>query len=287
MPSNTPTPETDEGIYVEFLPRVAAGAGVTQYFVSDDPVHLSHAKISIDRGNYTVRNERLAAQVLTHEIVHALGILRHVSPDFDTIMEVGNPYYLQDTLQPMSLLYSEDREAIRALYGRLDNGDTPTDFGAWASTSTHIHANGQHAAFGVSLRNGYAEPWAHGYLPETDLANNPTLTGAATWSGTLLGFTPGAEAVVGDARLGVNLGAMTGQADFTSLESWTAGEAPGNSGTGTQWGDGALGYSIAVAGNTFRQTGGDAGILTGAFFGKLHEGMGGVLERDDLTASRG
>ena len=53
------------------------------------------------------------------------------------------------------------------------------------------------------------------------------------------------------------------------------------------WGDGDLGYSIDVHGNTFRQTGGDDGILTGAFFGESHEGMGGTLEREDLTAAFG
>lgn len=31
----------------------------------------------------------------------------------------------------------------------------------------------------------------------------------------------------------------------------------------------------------------DDGFLTGAFFGHAHEGMGGTLERDDLTAALG
>ena len=33
------------------------------------------------------------------------------------------------------------------------------------------------------------------------------------------------------------------------------------------------------------QTGGDEGTVTGAFFGAVHEAMGGVLEREDLTAA--
>ena len=33
--------------------------------------------------------------------------------------------------------------------------------------------------------------------------------------------------------------------------------------------------------------GGDAGTVTGAFFGASHEGMGGVLVRDDLRAGFG
>ena len=53
------------------------------------------------------------------------------------------------------------------------------------------------------------------------------------------------------------------------------------------WGDGDLGYTIAVNGNTFVQTGGDTGTVTGAFLGRAHEGMGGVLERNDLSAGFG
>ena len=284
--------ELGNTIHVEFIPRAQfhsnAAATTWNNLGGSENVH-QNSYIQFSRGTNAYANDRQGVILLAHELLHALGIDGHVSPDFDSIMEDGDGIYStgQNSPQPVSLLYPVDREALRALYDALAPGDSPANLGAWASTFTHLHGNGEHAAFGVALRNGYAEPWAHGYLPETDLANNPTPTGAATWSGTLLGFTPGAEAVVGDARLGVNLGAMTGQADFTSLESWTAGEAPGNPGTGTQWGDGDLVYSIAVTGNTFKQTGGDDGILTGAFFGESHEGMGGVLERDDLTAAFG
>lgn len=118
--------------------------------------------------------------------------------------------------------------------------------------------------------------------------SNPTLAGTVTWNGALLGFTPNAAPVAGNAVVGVNLGTMTGSADFTNLESWAAGEAPGEAETGVAWGDGDLAYSITVNGNTFSQTGGgDDGFLTGAFFGEAHEGMGGTLERDDLTAAFG
>ena len=51
--------------------------------------------------------------------------------------------------------------------------------------------------------------------------------------------------------------------------------------------DGDLGYRIEVRGNTFVQTGGDTGTVTGAFFGPAHEGMGGVIVRDDLSAGFG
>ncbi len=74
---------------------------------------------------------------------------------------------------------------------------------------------------------------------------------------------------------------------YSRLEQWAAGAAPGNAGTGTMWEDGDLGYSIAVSGNTFKQTGGDTGSLTGIFTGQNHEGATGTLERSDLTAAFG
>ena len=53
------------------------------------------------------------------------------------------------------------------------------------------------------------------------------------------------------------------------------------------WHDGDLSYMVEIRGNTFVQTGGDVGTVTGAFFGSSHSGMGGVLERDDLSAGFG
>ena len=293
MPSATATSSgPDEGIYVEFMPasEFPLDAWGTTRNISfggpDDSLISADVLISKD---YSSNGDRQAVILLAHELIHALGMSdSHVAPHFDSIMEVSRSIYAtrQDNPQPMSLLYPVDREALRALYGGHLDAD-PGGFGPWASTSTHVHANGEHAAFGVAMRNGYAEPWAHGYLPDSDLADNPALTGTATWTGALLGFTPDAAPVAGDAALSVDLDTLDGRADFTNLESWATGQAPGETGSGMTWHDGDLGYSIAVSGNTFKQTGGDDGILTGAFFGESHEGMGGTLERDDLTAAFG
>ena len=43
-------------------------------------------------------------------------------------------------------------------------------------------------------------------------------------------------------------------------------------------------YRVEVRGNNFVQAGGDVDTVTGAFFGAAHEGMGGVIVTDDLSA---
>ena len=60
--------------------------------------------------------------------MHALGIQRHASQAFDSIMEGTVEIYKteQDIPQPLSLLYPVDREAVRALY--INGGDF-TQFG--------------------------------------------------------------------------------------------------------------------------------------------------------------
>ena len=243
--------------------------------------------IAINRA-YSSNGDRQAIILLAHELMHKLEFEHPPHSGYDTIIEgdltpqgYGTIYLeRQGKPQPLSLLYPIDREALRGLYD-------PGRLGSWADTSLHIAGHAQHAAFGVALRNGYAEPWAYGYLPNTALGANRSLSGDAAWTGELLGLTPEAAAVAGDARIGVNLASMSGRADFTNLETWGANVAPGAAGSGATWLDGDLGYSIAVRGNTFRETGGDDGRLTGIFTGRSHEGAAGTLERTDLTAAFG
>ena len=49
--------------------------------------------------------------------------------------------------------------------------------------------------------------------------------------------------------------------------------------------------SIALYGMSdgpqYRSTGRDFGVVTGVFFGEGHEGMGGVIERHDMSAAFG
>ena len=269
--------ELPNTIHVEFVPQSefydqsAAGTSWGEYML-------------LSRGTFPAyADERKAVILIAHEFVHSLGIGGHVSNSFDTIMEASNRVYdlAQGERQPASLLYPIDREAMRALYGPLLNSADPNELGPWSGMSEHLYVSNEHGAFGVARRNGYAEPWAYGTAPATDLAANRRLSGSAAWDGVLVGFTPTAKRVAGNAGIAVNLVSMDGTAAFTDLATIEG------SGATAQWGDGDLRYAIAVRGNTFRETGGDAGRLTGIFAGRSHEAVGGTLERADLTAAFG
>ena len=197
---------------------------------------------------------------------------------------------------PGQILFPLDRAALLAAYGRLQPGAQPEELtaenlGAWTDTSFHLRGDadfpGGQASFGVASGNGLIQPWAAGPTPWTNLVDNNDLSGSAAWNGALLGVTPSSETVAGDASLTVGLASLNGRIDFSNMEKWGVKEAPGAAGSGTTWGDGDLGYTIEVRGNTFIQTGGDDGKVTGAFFGVAHEAMGGVLERVDLAAGFG
>ena len=82
------------------------------------------------------------------------------------------------------------------------------------------------------------------------------------------------------------LGTLAGDLAFTGMRAWEAGDQVGAT-SGIVWGDGDLAYTVGVRGNTFVQTGGDDGIVTGIFAGARHEGMAGTLQRDDLAAAFG
>ena len=242
----------------------------------------------------TVRHhysDRYVPRMTMSALLRALGLLRRVdSADFPDS-------FLGDGSRPrIRHLPGIDGEALFAAYDRLAPGTLPEDLsaeslGPWDDTSFHLRGDldiaGGEAAFGVALRNGLARPWAAGTAPLSELGNNSALFGTASWNGALLGVTPAAETVAGQARLTVELRTLDADLAFSGLEHWGVEQAPGAAGTGARWGDGDLEYSIEIRGNTFHRAGGDDGEIVGAFFGAAHEAMGGVLERSDLTAGFG
>lgn len=294
---------SDGEILVEFVPRADWSISLTENYIgygrrwqesvsTGDPqrpwvFQVMAGRVWLDHTRVTGQDRM---EVLVHELLHTLG-RRHPDPRRfpDSIMNTPASGPEGHVLHPL------DREALLAVYGWLEPGATPAqlavDLGPWETGSLHIRgefaADGGAISFGVSLRNGQGQPWATGPAPTTALRDNRQLTGNATWSGRLLGLTPAAEAVAGSAELTVDIATLDGDLGFAGLESWASGAGPGAPATGSTWGTGALDYSVSVRGNTFVNTGGDDGEVTGAFFGAAHQSMGGVLRRADLTAAFG
>ena len=235
-----------------------------------------------------MREEEYTLSLIVHELIHAIGMNGHPEPE-------GFPASVMsytDDAMPGHVLFAADREMLLASYSVLEPGASAEqieDLGPWEDTSSHLRGDIESigVSFGVASRNGLGQPWASGPMPWTDLADNAILSEKVTWSGRILGFTPALEAVVGAADLAIEVETLGGQLDFTELEYWEANAAPGLAGSGKSWDDGDLQYLLNVQGNTFVQTGGDEGTVTGVFFGAEHQAMGGVLERTDLTAAFG
>ncbi len=280
--------ELPETIHVEFVPS-------EDHY---DPLGIAATSwgdyVQFNAGASELENELSMVLITAHELMHTMGLRGHVGGSrfdsligggervFDGYVQPSEEYAALLARRPTSGLYPVDREALRALYGPLRNGGGPESLGPWSSTSDHILVDTDVGAFGVrASHNGYAEPWAYGTRPSTDLANNRALSGSVTWQGGLVGFTPSRTPTLGTAEIAVSLGTMTGSATFDDIQTVAL------DGSTAQWGDGDLAYTIAVTGNAFRQTGGDAGTLTGIFTGRSHEGAAGTLERSDLTAAFG
>lgn len=194
------------------------------------------------------------------------------------------------------LLNSLDEAALHAVYDRLSAGvrtgqlDHAT-LGSWSDTSTHVfgrigYGRGEFVSvfFGAAWQNGNVRPHALTLNPSPSLGRG---VGSARWSGRLIAITPRAETVAGAADIAVDLGDLRGTLDFTGMETWAAHSRPGTIDTGVKWGDGGLNHRISINGQVFYETGGDAGRVTGAFFGQNHESFGGTLRRTDLAAGFG
>ena len=223
-------------------------------------------------------DDRVAVSILVHELLHVLGFNGHVAPD------QFPESFIRETLPPRGTAMSPvDIAALQVLYTRLDtitagpDAISIDDLGSWENEAVGITGSLAGLSFGVRRHNGVSVPWTDGNDPSTSLALNRSLRGTVTWEGKLIGFTDTLETVDGDAEIRVDPGTLTGNADFTDLKS----------GSGTQWLEGDLSYTIAVGGNYIRSTGGDDGTLNGRFYGASHEGVAGSVERQDLTATFG
>ena len=167
---------------------------------------------------------------IMHELLHAMG-RQHPDPARfpDTVMLAGVANAVEGYV-----MHPLDREALLAVRTVLEAGETAADIardlGPWDDESMHVRGEIGDLAFGASLRNGHARPWAAVPRPGIDLADNDQLSGDVTWEGRLLGLTPGGDSVAGATGMTIDLETLRGDLEFTRLESWAG--APGLAGTG-------------------------------------------------------
>lgn len=295
--SYAPSQQTDApsygNIHIEFLPqhkwpiRYSSSPSTLGTSHGSTRNHKAHSsQILIDTGE----DREDFIPIIVHELLHSLGMWGHSDADRFQLSIMNAQTNALIPLLGTLLLMEIDKDAIHAAYARFEPGTpaseiTAENLGPWESVSFHLRGEfdmaGETVAFGVSRRNGMAQPWATGPRPAGNLSDNRFLSETATWVGALLGFTPSGRKITGGARLDVELADLTsGGLSFSGLEY-----------DNTQtWGDGNLEYTVHIQENGFHNWGHeskDAGDVTGAFFGRNHEGMGGVLRRRDLTGAFG
>ena len=218
--------------------------------------------------------------LIVHELVHAMGMQQHVTaPDCsETINRLGCGAWPDEA--SLERLYRLDGEALMALYSLYSNGPVPGDInpaslGPWATSVPALEGtvttDSGTARFGVEYRAQWTRPWDEGPAPATTLARSG-LTGTATWSGTLVGFTDAGMAVEGDAGITVDVVRSNGTAAFTDLMAGSSSWGPD------------LSTGIGVTGNTFADTGSEPRLdVEGQFRGSGHEAATGVLRWEDAA----
>ena len=224
--------------------------------------------------------------VIVHELLHALGIQGHVdSVEFpDSIL--GTAGELIPNLG--HILSKIDREVLQIMYMSQITASY-NDWGEWSDTSHHLVGRTEDGElnFGVALFNGLPQPWVRGGLPDTDLADNRRLSGSATWTGSLLGYS-GPSPIAGDAELQVRFATLDdadNQQDLRFRDIYFLNRFE-SSGPDRWFPTRDIDYKVNVAGNRFVNVGGE-GHVTGAFLGAGHEHMGGTVKRTDMIGAFG
>ena len=232
-------------------------------------------------------------KVIVHELLHALGIVGHVdSIEFpDSIMGTSGEY-----IPNLGHIISKiDREVLQIMYMNK-RSDLYNDWGEWSDTAFHLMGESEDGdvSFGVVLFNGLPQPWARGVKPDTDLADNEDLSGTATWTGSLLGFS-GPSPLAGDAELEVDLGTLADDDSeqdlrFRDIYFVNRFESDTTDSSDRWFHTRNIDYKVAVAGFTFSNVKGDdyeQGLVVGSFLGAEHEHMAGTVKRTDMIAAFG
>ena len=221
--------------------------------------------------------------LIVHELVHAMGIPGPVSEYRHPTSIMPDGAYMGDSLPDeagLPRLPRIDGEALMTAYevyhqGEDHNDIHPESLGPWAATIPALHGevttDGGTARFGVEHRRQWTRAWDEGQAPVTPLARSG-LTGTATWTGEMVGFTDTGTAVEGDAGITVDIADMDGTAAFTDLMA-----------RGASWGP-DLSTDIRVGGIIFADTGSDSRLeVEGQLRGSGHEAVTGVLRWEDTA----
>ena len=221
--------------------------------------------------------------LIVHELVHAMSLPGHVSENRHPTSIMPDSEYRGGPLPDeagLPRLPRIDGEGLMTAYTVFDDGHTPDEInpaslGPWASSIPALHGEahtvGGTARFGVEYRTQWTRVWDEGPVPATPLAAS-TLTGTATWTGEMVGYTDVGAAVEGDAGISVAIETMTGTAVFTDIMA-----------AGAAWGPN-LSTDIDVTGNYFSATGNEPRLdVQGQFRGTGHEAATGVLRWEDTT----
>ncbi len=158
-------------------------------------------------------------------------------------------------------------------YGSWSNNNMRLSFGGYE----HEPSTGkQIAGFGVSLENDEFDPWAYGVEPPTNFADNPRIQALDTayYYGTLVGLTSSTKQPMG-ANVDIELYLGTDITGTFGLDGLSTIEKDGSL---QEFLGGTLVQTIAVDGNTFTTTGGDAGTVTGIFVGEDHDAVTGTFQ---------
>ena len=227
---------------------------------------------------------------IVHELLHALGILGHVdSFEFpDSIMGTAG-----ETIPNIGYIISKiDREVLQIMYMSQKTA-TYNDWGEWSDLSHHLMGETVDGAlrWGVALFNGLPQPWAAGRAPRSALSANTALSGTATWNGSLVGYS-GPSPLLGNAELAVNianLGTATAEHDLRFRDIFYVNRF-GSTSADRWFHTRNIDYKVTIHHNAFYNvtgTGYEQGIVTGEFFGRSHEHMGGTVKRTDLVGAFG
>lgn len=241
------------------------------------------ASISIPDNLDVLLKTQTTRTVIIHELLHALGIRRHVdSIEFpDSIIGKHGDFYPN----PGFTLHRIDREALQIMY-MSQRTDDYNDWGEWTDTTLHLvgRSENEHVHFGVALFNGLPQPWTRGTAPDRPLKMNTSLSGTVTWKGPFLAFS-GVSPLKGDTELTVQMGNLDAEQDLRFKDIYFLNRYEEH-GAKRWFPTRNIDYKVTLHSQGFYHSSED-GHVTGLFLGPEHEGMAGTLKRTNLVGAFG